>query len=418
MNIKKKKLVDFSFWGILGINLLYLNGLFTSFFKVPAFFSPLLLIFCFVIIFNTPRPKIYYNVFTVLITFFVLYLFIGLLSYILYPENVHYKISIPSLLRGYISSMIIYWSIYQYLLNEYFNLGKERLIEILHKASFLILLPLFFTVFGKQLGLTEAMEYVKNYGDRQIGIFTNPNTTGLHANYVLCFSLYSLISNRKGKLLWLLLVPACFYAAFLSLSKAAMLMAILNLLFYLIFNFVNFHKLKSSNKFISILSIALISFSAFYIYTNFEKLVGGLSYAQATRIVDAVQIGQGKINDATTSERFGLAELVFDKISAHPIEGNGFGSFHRIVGHGLGVHNTALLIIGESGIFPALLFLMFIFIYIFKALKEREIPLKFLFISVLITFLLISFLTSHNGLDERISNVILGILIVLINLKR
>lgn len=418
MRISKKHLVDFSFWGILSINLLYLNGLFTSFFKVPAFFSPFILLFCIFIIFNTPKPKIYFNVFTILITFFVLYIFIGLLSYILYPENIHHKTNIPKLLRGYISSLVIYWALYQYLINEYYTSGKERLIKILHKASFLILLPLFFTVFGKQLGLTEAMTYVKDYGDRQIGIFTNPNTTGLHANYVLCFCLYSLISNRKGKLLWLLLIPACFYAAFLSLSKAAMLMAVLNLIFYLLFNIFNFHKLKLSNKFISILSITLISFSSFYIYNNFEKLVGGLTYAQAGRIIDAVQIGQGKINDKTTSERSGIAELVFPMIAAHPFEGNGFGSFHRIVEYGLGVHNTALLIIGESGIIPAVLFLIFIVLYILKSLKQKEIGLKYLYISVLITYILISFLTSHNALDERISNVILGIFLVLINIKK
>ncbi|HRO07522.1 MAG TPA: hypothetical protein PK047_01555 [Saprospiraceae bacterium] len=418
MRITKKHLVDFSFWGILSINLLYLNGLFTSFFKVPAFFSPFILVFCIFIIFNTPKPKIYYNVFTILITFFVLYIFIGLLSYILYPENIHPKTSIFKLLRGYISSLLIYWALYQYLINEYYTSGKQRLIIILHKASFLILFPLFFTVFGKQLGLTEAMTYAKDYGDRQIGIFTNPNTTGLHANYVLCFCLYSLISDRKGKLLWLLLIPACFYAAFLSLSKAAMLMATLNLLLYILFNLINFHRLKLSSKLISIFSIAIIGFSSFYIYANFEKLVGGLSYAQAGRIIDAIQISQGNINDKTTSERSGIAELVFPMIKSHPIEGNGFGSFHRIIGHGLGVHNTALLIIGESGIIPLILYLVFILLFFLKSLKQKEIGLKYLFVSVLTTYILISFLTSHNALDERISNVIIGIFLVLINIRR
>jgi len=336
----------------------------------------------------------------------------------LYPENIHPKTSIFKLLRGYISSLLIYWALYQYLINEYYTSGKQRLIIILHKASFLILFPLFFTVFGKQLGLTEAMTYAKDYGDRQIGIFTNPNTTGLHANYVLCFCLYSLISDRKGKLLWLLLIPACFYAAFLSLSKAAMLMATLNLLLYILFNLINFHRLKLSSKLISIFSIAIIGFSSFYIYANFEKLVGGLSYAQAGRIIDAIQISQGNINDKTTSERSGIAELVFPMIKSHPIEGNGFGSFHRIIGHGLGVHNTALLIIGESGIIPLILYLVFILLFFLKSLKQKEIGLKYLFVSVLTTYILISFLTSHNALDERISNVIIGIFLVLINIRR
>lgn len=417
MKFKKKQLVDLSFWGILGINLLYLNGLFTSFFKVPAFFSPLILIFCIFIIFNTPRPRVYSNIFIVLITFFILYLIIGLWSLILYPDNLHEKTSIPKLLRSYISSMVIYWALYQYLVHEYIAQGKERLIDILHKASFLILLPLFFTVFGKQLGLSDAMTYVKDFGDRQIGIFTNPNTTGLHANYVLCFTLYSLIANRRGKLLWLLLIPACFYAAFLSLSKAAMLMAIINLSFYIIFNLVNFHKLKLSGKFISMVSIVFISLTSYYVYHNFEKLIGGLSYAQVTRIVNAIELGQGKLDESTTSERSGIAKLVFPLISAHFLEGNGLGSFHRIVGHGLGVHNTALLIIGESGIIPFLIYFIFIFLYLVNAMKQKEISLKYLYLSVFFTFLLISFSTSHNALDERISNVLLGLFLVLICIK-
>lgn len=417
MKIKKKKLIDLSFWGILGINLLYLNGLFTSFFKIPAFFSTLILVFCIIIIFNTPRPKVYSNIFLVLITFFVLYLFIGVCSFILYPDNLHEKTNIPKLLRSYISSMIIYWALYHYLIHEYITQGEKRLLDILHKASFLVLLPLFFTVFGKQLRLTDAMMYVKDFGDRQIGIFTNPNTTGLHANYVLCFTLYSLISNRKGKLFWLLLIPACFYAAFLSFSKAAILMSIINLSFYLIFNLFYFHKLKLTDKFISIVFIVFIALTSYYVYNNFEKLIGGLSYAQVTRIVNTIELSQGKIDESTTSERLGIAKLVFPLISSHFIEGNGLGSFHRIVGHGLGVHNTGLLIIGESGIIPLFLYLIFILLYLVNALKQNEVPLKYLYLSVLFTFLLISFSTSHNALDERISNVLLGLFIVLVCMK-
>ena len=338
-------------------------------------------------------------------------MYIGLISYVTYPENLHYKTSIYQLLRGYISSIVIYWALYQYIANEYFERGQKRIIELLHKSSYLLLLPLFFTVFGGQLGLTDSMSFVENYGDRQIGIFTNPNTTGLHANYVLCFSFFSIISNRKGKLFWLILVAASCYAAFLSLSKAAILMTLLNIAFFTIFNLVYFHKLKFSGKFISIFNIALITYSSFFIYTNFEKLTKGLSYASMKRIEDTISLSKGELNDRTTSDRSGIAKLVFPKILAHPLIGNGFGSFHRIREHGLGVHNTALLIIGESGILPLLIFIVFLFLYFLNSIKQKEIAFKYLFISLMLTFLMISFLTSHNALDERISNVIIGIII-------
>lgn len=409
--MSKERLTSICFWTILAITLLYLNGLFTSFFNTSAFFSPLILISCLIIIFYTPKPKYYSSLFIILIAFFVAYLYFGTLSIINYPNHLHPKTNLLKLYRGYISSILIFWAIYQYLTNLYITKGKQNLINILDKSSYFILLPLFFTVFGKELGLTEAMSYVQDYRERQIGIFTNPNTTGLHANYVLCFCLYSIIFNKKGKLLWLLLVPVCCYAAFLSLSKAAILMAILNVSFFMLFNIFYFRKLELSGKFISIISISIILFSSIYIYSNFDRLLSGLTLTQAERVIDAIEISKGKINDKTTSERAGLAKLAFPKIKEHLILGNGFGSFHRIKEHGLGAHNTALLIIGESGVIPSLLFLVFIGLYFYKAMKQKEVAFKYLFSSIMLTFLFIAFLTSHNALDERISNVILGICI-------
>jgi O-antigen ligase len=278
-------------------------------------------------------------------------------------------------------------------------------------ASYLILLPLFFTIFGKELGLTENMKFLEGYGERQIGIFTNPNTTGLHANYVLCFSLYSIISNRKYKFIWLLIVPCCCYAVFLSLSKAAILMTVLILLFYSLFIFFSFRKISLSGKLIYFIFVGLLVFSSNYLYQNFEIILGNLSYFQKGRILEAIQLGQGEINDQTTTERSGIAKLVFPKIIAHPFIGNGFGSFHQIKEHGLGVHNTVLLVLGESGVLPILIFLIFLLIFFKKTLSQEDIALKFLFFSLMSTYLMIAFLTSHNGLDERISNCILGIII-------
>ncbi len=407
----KKQISTISFWTILGINLLYLNGLFASYFKTSAFFSPIILLSCVLIIFNTPRPKYYSNLFIVLLAFYGLYMFIGLISYIVYPENLHHKTSLYQLYRGYISSILIYWALYQYIANEFFEKGKSRLVELIHKASFLFLLPLFFTIFGGELGLTESMSFIKDYGDRQIGIFTNPNTTGLHANYMLCFCFYSIISNRKGKLFWLILVGASCYAAFLSLSKAAILMTLLNLTFFTLFNIIYYFKLKFTGKIISIFNILLIAYGSIYIYTNFENLTKGLSYASMKRIEDTIALSRGELNDRTTSERSGIAKLVFPKIIEHPIIGNGFGSFHRIKEHGLGVHNTALLIVGEAGVVPSALFLLFTALYFLHSIKQKELAYKYLFISLMITFLMIAFLTSHNALDERISNVLFGIIV-------
>ncbi|MBK9994466.1 MAG: hypothetical protein IPP01_10895 [Saprospiraceae bacterium] len=411
----RQSIADLAFWGIVSINLLYLNGLFTSIFNIETFFSPLILICCIIVLFTTPKPKNYTKLLLVLLLFFSTYFYIGGIIAILNPQNIHAKTSIYTLYRGYFSSILIYFSIYQYLINEYNKRGKERLLNILHNLIFFLLVPLFFTIFGKQLGLSDAMTYLKDYGDRQTGIFTNPNTAGLQANYVLCFSLYSILARRRWRLFWIMLVPISFYAVFLCLSKAGLLMAIINLILFVIFNFVYFFRFELVSKLNAALIITLFIASGFIIYNNFEGLVSTMTPAQASRVVDAIRISQGEINDQTTSERSGIAELVFPRIKEHLLFGNGIGSFHRIVDHGLGVHNSGLMIIGEAGVVPLMFFLGFVFLYIKCLLKLHNFAIKFLFLSIFSTFILVSFLTSHNALDERISNVLLAIFIVLVN---
>ena len=411
MSLSKESISKYAFWGIIGINLLYLNGLFTNFFKITAIFSPIILVCCIIVIFTTPWPKINSYLFVSIILFFVCYLYIGTISLILFPENTHVKTQLAIHYRAYLSSMLIYFAVFQYIQNVYYRHGAKKLIDIVNISFLLLLLPLFFTIFGKELGLTEAMTYAKDFGDRQIGIFSNPNNTGLHANFLLCFSLYSLLSNKKGKLFWLLLVPVCCYAAFLSLSKAAMIMVVINLVFYLVFSVFNITKLKPSIRFATFISIFIFIASSFYLYNNFYQLLGKMTYAQGSRLVDAIELSRGKVNRATTSDRVGFAEMAFPKIMNHIVIGNGFGSFHRLKETGLGIHNTALLVIGESGIIALVVYVIFVLLYLINAIKIKVPAIKYLMISVFFTFLFISFLTSHNGLEERMSNIILAIFI-------
>jgi hypothetical protein len=415
--LTKEKLSKYAFWGLLGINLLYLNGLATNFFKLNAIFSPLILVCCLVIIFTTPRPKFNSYSIVLLLSFYFLYLYIATISLLTYPENLHYKTDLFLIYKSYVSSLLIYFSIFQYIQFIYKKDGIERVNQILNIVSYFLLVPLFFTVFGKEIGLTEAMTYTRDYGDRQIGIFSNPNTTGLHANYILCFVLYSVMASRKPKLFWLILIPVCCYAAFLSLSKAAMLMVVVNILIYLLFSIFAFKRLKLGSRLTTLFAICVIACSVVYINANFNRIINGLTYAQVHRLSDAIELSQGKINDKTTSERSGYALLVFPKVKDHFLIGNGFGTLHRLKETGLGVHNTALLVIGESGIIPSLIFILFTLVYIFKSLIMHKPEQKYLFISGFISYLLICFLTSHNGLEERMSNVILAILVSILSLK-
>lgn len=408
----REDLVEYSFWGIIAINLFYLNGFLFSFTKITAPFSSFLLLFCIIIFFNSPKIKNYSTAFNFLILFYLVFLTIGTLSFLLFPENTHVKLNVYMLYRVYISSIVIYVAIYQYCLYLINKKGIESLLRKINIAFTFLLLPLFFTVFGKEIGLTDSMTFVKDFGERQIGIFSNPNTTGLHANYTLCICFFFILSNRKGLLLWILLIPVCCYAAFLSLSKAAMLMCVMNIFLFVFFNLVYFLKLGKVNRIISATSLILIISSILFIAVYLKDIVNSMSYTQVHRLNDAIELSQGKFNAKTTSDRAGVAEIAFIKIKEHLFIGNGIGSFHRLIEmNGLGVHNTSLLVLGESGIFTFLVFFIFLFIYIYKAFSVPNVAYKYLLISIISTYMFISFLTGHNGLEERISNTLIGLML-------
>jgi hypothetical protein len=415
--MSKKRIASIAFWIIIGINLLYLNGFYAAVTKSSAFFSPLILASCIVIIFTTPKPKLYFNTFKILVLFFILYFVLGGVVIYIWPERLHTKTSMYELYRGYISSVLIFWALFQYLVDQYISFGKQRILNILHSCSYLVIIPIIFTIFGEQLGLTETMTFAKDFSERQIGIFTNPNTTGLHANFVLCFSLYSLIANRKGKLLWIILIPAACYGAFLSLSKAAMLMASLNMTFFILYSMFSIHRQNLKSKAVTFGIVTLLSCGFYYLYSNFTTISRGLTIEQLGRVSDALELSKGNINERTTSERSGLFEFVAPILEKHYAFGYGIGTFHRLKGRGLGVHNTAIVILGEGGVIVAFAYVLFIISFVRDCLKNSSVSIKYLGISIFLTYFFIAFLTSHNALDERLSNVLLGLMLVVIKCK-
>lgn len=104
-------------------------------------------------------------------------------------------------------------------------------------------------------------------------------------------------------------------------------MAIINLILFVIFNFVYFFRFELVSKLNAALIITLFIASGFIIYNNFEGLVSTMTPAQASRVVDAIRISQGEINDQTTSERSGIAELVFLELKSTYYLVMGLGAF-------------------------------------------------------------------------------------------
>ena len=96
--------------------------------------------------------------------------------------------------------------------------------------------------------------------------------------------------------------------------------------------------------------------------------------------------------------------------------GSGFGSFHRIAEIGLGVHNTYLMIIGESGIFPFFLLIIFLTLLFVRIIKIKS-KLKFFSLWVFLVISVLIFGSIHDALSERITSLFFVLLIIISGLK-
>jgi len=240
----------------------------------------------------------------------------------------------------------------------------------------------FFILIGAVSILINVLVFPDNYG-RYSGLYINPNRAGF-----VCLLGFSLTYKLKN-------IPYRFIAQFLFIIGGIMTFS---RYFILILLFINLISIVSNKKNVIVLFTGLI---AILIIISSTSLQFNNDRFNALKSVFSDDVDTETISKNSRDETWAeYTEVLFE----NPILGNGYRSFHGhefdTVGVKVGVHNSYLMMLGESGILP---FLMLIIIYIalfIRSLNHFKTHPEYTYLAIiLMTFLLVS----HNFFDNLIS---------------
>jgi len=251
-------------------------------------------------------------------------------------------------------------------------------IDTTYKEIYIVLL------LGSLSILFESI-FITDIGGRFSGFYLNPNFAGLIC--ILGYSLSFSIDNKKLRLLGLILF---FIVGLVTFSRTFLLLWILISLVSLANSYKNVYKI-------------VICLGLFSLFLSF-----GDKFDFNTKRLEAFStILDGKISDEMVEDsRTQTWALYYFKVLNKPFFGNGYLSFSgNTDGIGensysiQGVHNTFLLILGESGIFVFLYFTAIYGGFVITGIRVfNDEPFIFLISFSLFMYML----TSHNYFDNYI----------------
>ena len=253
--------------------------------------------------------------------------------------------------------------------------GAELARNTTQKMLFIIL------VIGASSIVFHAFYFQAGYG-RYSGFFLNPNGAGL-----ICIIGYSLGYSIDSKYLKLAGQFLFTFAGILTMSRTFIALWLLTSITAAIMN-------KKEMTTLGIGSFVLIIIFSLSSVLNLDAQRFSALEGLLDKKVDSETITE----DSRTDTWSFYTDVIIDNV----IFGNGYksmqGEANDNVGISVGVHNTYLMILGESGFIP---FLIFIFIYIklfLKSIRDHlESHKEYMF--MLLTLIIFLF-TSHNYFDN------------------
>lgn len=409
MYIKKGDTLDVFFFLLCFTIYVSLNSITDLLFGIKQIASSLILLCCIVIILITriPRKSFDSESIRLLYGFFITYYIIGFLTRFYYFD-IEYKVTLSLLLNNFTTSLIVILTTHQYLYKRLVLDKKEhKVFNALYISLILSALIAIWMTYNGVINLTGA-ENIN--GARVTGTFNNPNLLGLVSNMGMLCTYYSMIAHKRLFVLKLLLIPVLFYISFLSLSRAAMITNAAITLFVLSWTFYKFSKFSKRARRRMLLIGALPIFLTVFIATNFEIILNTyMDHWQAKKVTGMIDlVFEGKFNRETTSHRDAVFKLGIREISRKPIFGNGLSYFQHFpenTGLDYGVHNTFLMVFGESGLFSFILFLSYIFHILIVGIRGPSVS-GLLAVGFMLVWIL-QIMGNHNGLDDKMANILI-----------
>lgn len=231
---------------------------------------------------------------------------------------------------------------------------------------------IFFLFIGALSVIANGFFFPSDYG-RASGFYYNANPAGL-----ACLFGYTLTYGLRNKTLRQVLQVVFTIGGIVTFSRT----------FIIVWILVNLFSIKKSRKNIRIFVLGIGVFLTLFIAGELFNL-GGRRFESFKAAISNDRPKSSLDKDS----RSGTWSLFYEDVMDSPILGNGYGSFQGGGLHGVGAHNTYLLIIGEAGIIPLIIFLIIISKYAILAWKKFQQDETLLYMSMTLA---LYFLTLHD----------------------
>ncbi len=416
--LKRSLLLDLSFAGICLIVLANLNGIAYLLFGVTALFSSFILVFCLILcyyLFSYGKINFPLWAFYVML---VLLFSLGTISWLFYSHTHHEEAAgYYTMFRKTAPAFVLSFAVYKYII---YASDRGLLLNVLAFVTFTLLIITFMVPIGSATSIfSGSLQALMYGGGRSAGLFASPNLAGVHANFSLAFVLFFIVQSRRLSLLFLLFVPIVAYGAFLTFSKATLIVSMLMILLFFGYNSAIILKMPRARRRRFATAVVVIFFGVIAALPQIREVTSNLQLQQLQRLQQIGDILQGKVNNTTTTDRAKLWEEAAAMVADQPIQGWGLSGFHNLPEGYLGCHNTYLMVWGEAGILAFIAMLVFIISSYYRCFFWIKDPAyRFLSISLLFVITIQMYGSGHNGFSNSETMIMTAIVFGLIQTQR
>ena len=244
---------------------------------------------------------------------------------------------------------------------------------------------------------------------RFTGTFLNPNDAGLVGCMTVVLAM-AFLRNVRQSLLGYLGLTVAFVAACSSFSKTALISLVAILILFLLLN-----GRGGRGPILAWLGALVLIGAIIVVNIGLKEILRDGRAVERVVAVGELVSGRG-FNDRVISQRWTVWKLGWHKILESPIVGHGLGQFRHLdgapvswdTGKRISIHNTYLLFVGEAGVVPLSLYLLYLFSLLRLRWTAPESLARDVIVGCTIVLILTSF-TSDNMYDRWPSVFLFGV---------